>query len=194
MVDLKRYIDFEAFRGLLEKELESERQRTGRPPYDVVFMFKILILQRLYSLSDEQLEYQINDRESFKRFLDLHMGSAVPDYSSIWRFRERLTETGVAKKLFDAFVQKLEEQGVITKAGTIVDASFVEVPRQRRHSEGVRPLFVDFWVHGDGRGNFVWRWLCQGADSPLTIRLKFLFLLGFAERSLSSTFVSLDRA
>jgi transposase len=83
LVDLKRYIDFETFRELLEKELDRGRQITGRPRYDAIFMFKILILQRLYNLSDEQLEYQINDRQSFQRFLDLHLGSAVPDYSSI---------------------------------------------------------------------------------------------------------------
>jgi IS5 family transposase len=134
LVELKRYIDFERFRDLLEEETGSEAKQKragGRPGYDGVFMFKVLILQRLYNLSDEELEYQINDRQSFQRFLDLHLGSSVPDYTSIWRFREKLTESGKGKRLFDLYERKMEEQGVITKSGTIVDASFVEVPRQR---------------------------------------------------------------
>lgn len=98
---------------------------------DVVLMFKILILQRLYNISDEQVEYQTNDPQSFQRFLGLHMGGAVPDYTSVWRFREQLAAGGTAKKLFELYVEKLEGQGVITKQGRIVDASLVEVPRQR---------------------------------------------------------------
>jgi IS5 family transposase len=135
LVALTRYIDFEQFRELLVKGLSFEENQVGRPAYDVVFMFKGMILQRLYNISDEQLEYQINDRQSFQRFLGLHLGSKVPDYSSIWRFRERLTKAGLVKKLFDLYEQKMEKQGVITKIGTLVDASFVEVPRQRNSRE-----------------------------------------------------------
>lgn len=136
LVDLKKYIDFEIFRPMLEEATAKERKSAaGRPGYDVVFKFKILILQRLYNISDEQMEYQINDRQSFQRFLGLHLGSKVPDYTSVWRFREDLTASGVIKKLFAMYAQMLEEQGVITKAGTIVDASFVAVPRQRNSRE-----------------------------------------------------------
>jgi IS5 family transposase len=136
LVDLKKYIDFEFVRPTLEEALRKERKAlSGRPAYDVVFMFKILVLQRLYNISDPQIEYQINDRQSFQRFLGLHLASTVPDYSSVWRFREVLTEKGVIKILFDMFARKLEQQGVITQAGTIVDASFVEVPRQRNTRE-----------------------------------------------------------
>jgi len=136
LVALKQYIDFEEFRPLLAQATERERKsETGRPAYDQVFMFKVLVLQRLYNISDPQVEYQINDRQSFRRFLGLHLGSEVPDYSSVWRFREQLNKTDAARKLFDAFAAKLEKQGVITKAGTIVDASFVEVPRQRNTRE-----------------------------------------------------------
>lgn len=136
LVALKKYIDFELFRPLLEQALEkTKKSAAGRKPYDVVFMFKILVMQRLYNISDEQTEYQINDRQSFQRFLGLHLGSQVPDYSSVWRFREQLVETGAAKQLFDAYARLLEDKGVITKTGTIVDASFVEVPRQRNTRE-----------------------------------------------------------
>jgi IS5 family transposase len=133
---LKQHIDFEIFRPQLEAVFNKEKKSAaGRKPYDVVLMFKILILQRLYNLSDEQAEFQINDRHSFQRFLGLHLGSAVPDFSTVWLFREALTVAEVIKPLFDTYGAILEKQGIITKAGTIVDASFVEVPRQRNTRE-----------------------------------------------------------
>ena len=136
LVALKQHIDFEVFRPQLEAVLRKEhRSAAGRKPYDVVLMFKILILQRLYNLSDEQTEYQINDRHSFQRFLTLRLGQTVPDFSTVWLFREALTAADAVKPLFELYAVILEERGVITKAGTIVDASFVEVPRQRNTRE-----------------------------------------------------------
>ena len=136
LVELKRHIDFEIFRPKLAEVFTKERKSAaGRKAYDVVFMFMILILQRLYNLSDEQTEFQINDRHSFQRFLGLRLGGTVPDFSTVWTFREALTKAGAIKPLFDTFGSTLEKQGVITNAGTIVDASFVEVPRQRNTRE-----------------------------------------------------------
>jgi IS5 family transposase len=136
LVHLTQSIDFELFRPSLEKVFTREKHSSaGRPPKDVVLMFKMLVLQRLYNISDQQLEYQINDRQSFQRFLGLHLCNTVHDYSTLWRFREQLTANGAARKLFDLFTAKLEGQGVITKTGTIVDASFVQVPRQRNSRE-----------------------------------------------------------
>lgn len=133
---LTQYIDFEIFRAPLEAVFVKERKSAaGRKPYDAVLMFKILLLQRLYNLSDEQAEFQINDRHSFQRFLGLHLGSTVPDFSTVWHFREALTMAAAIKPLFDTYTALLERQGVITRAGTIVDASFVEVPRQRNTRE-----------------------------------------------------------
>lgn len=136
LAELKQYIDFEMFRDSLEKVFEKPRRsNAGRKPLDVVFMFKILIIQRLYNLSDEQVEYQINDRLSFWRFLDLPIGACAPDFTTVWKFREALVRVGAIKGLFDLFTGKLHDRGLITKAGTIVDASFVEVPRQRNTRE-----------------------------------------------------------
>lgn len=136
LVELNRYIDFEFFRERLSTAFPREGGSVaGRKPYDVVLMFKILILQRLYNLSDEQVEFQTNDRRSFMRFLGMHLGSDVPDFSTVWRFRDALTRADVIKPLFDSFTTRLQDQGVITKVGTIVDASFVEVPRQRNSRE-----------------------------------------------------------
>ena len=133
---LLQHIDFQIFRPQLAEVFYKEKKSAaGRKAYDVVLMFKILILQRLYNLSDEQAEFQINDRHSFQRFLGLHLGCTVPDFSTVWLFREALTVAEAIKPLFDTYGAILEKQGVITKAGTIVDASFVEVPRQRNTRE-----------------------------------------------------------
>lgn len=136
LVELKRHIDFEMFRPQLTAIFQKEKTSpAGRKAYDVVFMFKILVLQRLYNISDEQVEFQITDRHSFTRFLDLHLGSTVPDFTTVWRFREALTLAEKVKDLFQTFTATLEQKGVITRTGTIVDASFVEVPRQRNSRE-----------------------------------------------------------
>lgn len=129
-------IDFELFRTFLEDNLAKlEKGSGGRPPYDYVLMFKILVLQRYYNLSDEQIEYQINDRISFMRFLGLTLADDVPDSRTVWLFKERLTDLGLMGGLFDLFVLELERLGLIAKDGRIVDASFVEVPRQRNSRE-----------------------------------------------------------
>ena len=91
-------------------------------------MFKILILQRLYNLSDEQTEYQISDRMSFMRFLELDLKSPGPEAKTIWAFLERLVTAQAGDAFFYIFLKKLEESGYITKRGSIVDAPFVEAP------------------------------------------------------------------
>lgn len=132
---LAKFVDFEMFRPVLSEVLPREEKSVGAKPYDVVFMFKILILQRLYKLSDQQAEYQITDRMSFTRFLGLRIGEAIPDYSTVWRFREALTQTGAIKPLFERFNQHLRAKGVLPQEGIIIDASFVPVPRQRNTRE-----------------------------------------------------------
>ena len=76
------------------------RCRGGRPPYDAVLMFRVLVLQALYALSDEQTEYQLRDRLSFMRFAGLALHDAVPDAKTIWLYRERLTRAGALTRLF----------------------------------------------------------------------------------------------
>lgn len=129
---LKTGVDFEMFRGSLEdKFTRHPKGKGGRPPYDYVLLFKILILQRYYNLSDDQIEYQINDRMSFMRFLDLTIADDIPDSKTVWKFREQLIELGIILDLFTLFNSKLESLGLIAHQGKIVDASFVEVPKQR---------------------------------------------------------------
>jgi IS5 family transposase len=133
---IQAIVDWKLFRPLVEVVRDKERKsNAGRKPFDVVLMFKVLILQSLYNLSDEQTEFQIRDRLSFMRFLDLSLGDDVPDAKTIWLFREQLSEAGVIEKAFDQFEAYLCEQGFSARRGQIVDASIVPVPRQRNSRE-----------------------------------------------------------
>jgi IS5 family transposase len=133
---LDSIIDWEMFREPIEEALKKENRKSnaGRKPYDKLLMFKILILQRYYNLSDEQTEFQIKDRFSFLDFLGLTIGDDVPDEKTIWLFKEQLKEKDLSKKLFELFTKKLITNGIVMKEGTIVDASFVNVPKQRNSS------------------------------------------------------------
>jgi IS5 family transposase len=138
---LKNLVDWERFRPELEAVRDRERKsNAGRRPFDVILMFKVLVLQSLYNLSDEKMEFQIRDRLSFMRFLDLSLGDAVPDEKTIWLFREQLTEARVIKRLFKEFDDFLEDKGFCARRGQIIDASIVEAPRQRNSREENRQI------------------------------------------------------
>jgi IS5 family transposase len=130
---LSAHIDFEFFRRPLQEffDKDVDRSKGGRPAYDYVLMFKILILQRYYNLSDDTIEYAILDRLSFMRFLGLGINDPVPDAKTIWLFRDKLAVQGMVEKLFGYLDKKLDKDGVIVHKGKIVDASIVEVPLQR---------------------------------------------------------------
>lgn len=132
LVKLNEVIKWDIFRKQLQKVRDKERKSAaGRKPYDVIVMFKILIIQSLYNLSDDQLEFQIRDRLSFMRFLGLSLGNTVPDAKTIWLFREQLTEATLIEKLFRKFDDFLRKNGFAARKGQIVDASIIQAPRQR---------------------------------------------------------------
>jgi transposase, IS5 family len=136
LVKLNKVIQWESFReGLESVRVREKKNNAGAKPYDVVLMFKVLILQSLYNLSDEAIEYQILDRLSFMRFLGLRLGSRVPDAKTIWLFREQLTEAGLAEELFRQFETVLEKSGFAAKKGQIIDASIVQAPKQKNSRE-----------------------------------------------------------
>ena len=114
---------------------KKRKSRAGAKPYDVVLMFKIMIIQSLYNLSDDAVEFQILDRISFMRFLGLSLGDRVPDAKTIWLFRERLKQAGLIEPLFEAFDQFLRNSGFAAKKGQIVDASIVSAKTQRNSRE-----------------------------------------------------------
>jgi len=133
---LSAVVDFELFRGPLIAALRrSPRAKGGRPPFDPVLMFKILVLQALYSLSDEATEFQIKDRLSFQRFLGLGLDGTVPDATTVWLFRERLVAAKAIDKLFARFDAVLKDRGYLAMGGQIIDASVVPAPKQRNTEE-----------------------------------------------------------
>ena len=148
---MNKVIDFEMFRSSLEEKLlnTEKKNNAGAKPFDVVMMFKIIILQRYYGLGDKQAEYQIIDRTSFKKFLGLETGDKVPDEKTVWAFRENLTTTGLVEKLFKQFNEYLESIDLIFNEGQLVDASFTIAPRQRNTKEENKKI-------KNGEGDDLW--------------------------------------
>jgi transposase, IS5 family len=137
MID--RVVPFESFRAEIEAVVLTpageKKSNAGRKPIDVLVMFRMLVLQSLYNLSDEQVEYQVRDRLSFTRFLRLGIEDRIPDGTTLWLFRETLAKAGLIGKLFARFGQHLEAKGYIARGGQMVDATIVPVPRQRNSRE-----------------------------------------------------------
>jgi IS5 family transposase len=132
LADLDHVMDWNVFLPVLERiPREEPKGPGGRPAYHPLLMFKVLVLQDLHNLSDEQTQYQIMDRRSFARFLGLTDADRVPDQNTIRGFRETLTHSNLVEELFEAFAARLLEKGFVTRKGNIVDASMVEVPVQR---------------------------------------------------------------
>ncbi|GJL52252.1 IS5 family transposase [Candidatus Nitrospira salsa] len=133
---LAQHIPWARFRKTLEKSLRrAKRSKGGRPPFDAVLMFKVLVLQALYNLSDDQTEYQLRDRLSFMRFLGLDLHQRIPDAKTIWLFRETLAQAGVVDTLFAQFDTYLAGQGLQARGGQLLDASLIPVPKQRNTRE-----------------------------------------------------------
>ena len=134
---LSGIVDFELFRADLARAVpRSDGSKGGRPPFDLVFMFKVLILQASHSLSDERTEFLIKDRLSFMRFLGLGLSDPVPDANTIWTFREALTRARIEGEpaiqvLFRAYEASLRQAGYLAMGGQIVDATVVAAPKQR---------------------------------------------------------------
>ncbi|AFW00281.1 transposase [Gluconobacter oxydans] len=127
-----RTVDFEVFRPDQDKALAySDGSKGGRPSFDPVLMFRILVIQTLNNLSDERTECLINDRLSFMRFLGLGLSDRVPDAKTVWLFRERLTQAGTIDGLFNCFDAILRNAGYLPMSGQILDATLVAAPKQR---------------------------------------------------------------
>ena len=137
LVFLNETIKWDEFDKILRMARAKDRERrgasncSGRKPFSLRVMFKVLILQSLYDLSDDQLEFMIKDRLSFMRFLGLKMEDIIPDSKSIWHYREMFTNTNTMDKLFRKFNKMLEQKGFTAKKGTLIDATIVNAPIQR---------------------------------------------------------------
>lgn len=132
LVTLNEIINWEDFRDTIESAFPViDPSIGGRPPYDRVMMFKVLVIQKIYSLSDDALEFQILDRRSFCKFLGIALWENVPDSKTIWSYREQLTQNDIFNRVFELLDEKLRIAGLILNNGCIVDASIVQVPMQR---------------------------------------------------------------
>ncbi|MCX6252124.1 MAG: IS5 family transposase [Bacteroidetes bacterium] len=133
---LNQFIRWEDFCPVIDKAFAvTDPSLGGRPPFDRVMLFKVLILQRMYNLSDDNTEYQILDRHSFCKFLDIDSYVQVPDAKTIWHYREQLKKHEIIHEIFSLFNEKLKNAALMLKDGAIVDASIVQVPRQRNTRE-----------------------------------------------------------
>ena len=133
---LSESIPWESFRPLLDKGYVHERKsNAGRKRIDPLILFKMLVLQQLFNISDEELEFQVNDRRSFEEFVGRGVMNSIPDATTVAFFRERLRKAGVIQELFEMFERYLRSQGLQARGGQIIDATLVPVPKQRNTRE-----------------------------------------------------------
>jgi len=121
--EVKPLIDWNAFTPIIQPMYSNQSPMGGRPNTDPVVMVKFLVLQQWYGLSDPELEQQVDDRLSFQRFLGFP--EKAPDYSTVWRFRERLAETGRDRLLWAELQRQLDAKGLKVQKGVAQDASFI---------------------------------------------------------------------
>ena len=125
---ISNLIDWESFRKFFKEEISEP----GRPSYDPILMLKMLVLQSWYGISDEELEYQVADRISFQKFLGFP--KTIPDHSTVWRFREFLSQEGVLDDIWNELKRQMKEKGIKFSKGVIQDASFVVAPPGKTNS------------------------------------------------------------
>jgi transposase len=128
-------IDWEIFRSSIKRRIrKAEYSKGGRPPEDDIMMFKITLLQDWNNISDDSAEYLVNCRLDWQRFLGMELGEKSPDAKTIWLFKERLGKEGL-RELFELFNKNLCAMGVVKREGSLIDATFVDAPKQRNSRE-----------------------------------------------------------
>jgi IS5 family transposase len=135
---IDQFVDWDKLESVCRPMYKASRR--GRPTIPIQFSLKCLILQYLYNLSDPALEDALIDRMSFQRFLGISFETEIPDFTTLWRFRERLSKAGLLDKLFAAVVEQLEQRNIILRRGTLIDATLVQAarrpPKPDRFQEG----------------------------------------------------------
>lgn len=139
LVMITEHVDLQQLADMVENVIapgrSSSKTKRGRQAYPVLLMLKMLLLQKLYNLSDEQTQYQCLDRISFHRFLGVHFGEKIPDAKTCWSFKEKLRTNKLGSVIFDEVEKQLQQQGYIPRGGQIVDASLIPVPIQRNNKK-----------------------------------------------------------
>lgn len=134
---IEEMVDWEQFRPLVASVFHDNKETGGRPHTDEVLIVKILTLQGMYGLSDPELEFHINDRLSFRNFVGFP--DDIPDFSTIWKIRNRLEKAGVDRLIWEGLQEQLLDKGLEIKKGVIQDATFIDADLGRkRHSKEKR--------------------------------------------------------
>lgn len=123
LAEIESLIDWEAFRSIVGGMYDNRSERGGRPNIDEVVMVKLLVLQQWHGLSDPELEKQVADRISFRKFLGFP--EDIPDYSTVWYFRDRLAKTGKDRAIWAELQRQLDFLGLKVKQGVVQDATFI---------------------------------------------------------------------
>jgi len=133
---LQNRLLWESFRLLLDKGYSQQRKsNAGRKRINPLILFKMLVLQQLFNLSYDEIEFQVNDRRSFEEFVGLGVMNDIPDATTVAFFTERLRKAGVIEELFVMFEEYLRDQDLKARGGQIIDATLVPVPKQRNSRE-----------------------------------------------------------
>jgi transposase, IS5 family len=134
LVELSALVDFKSLAALVDAKVQAQSKVQanvgGRPRYPSELMVRIVLLQQFFGLSDDQVEFQINDRTSFQRFLGLDRSSQIPDSKTLWLFRERIKTLGLAGDLFAEAKRQIGAKGYIARGGQVIDASLIRAPVQ----------------------------------------------------------------
>ena len=123
LAEIGSMIDWEAFRPIVSDMFDNRSERGGRPNIDEVVMVKLLVLQQWYGLSDPELEKQAADRLSFMNFIGFP--EAIPDFTTVWNFRERLAKTGKDRAIWAELQRQLDARGLKVRQGVVQDATFI---------------------------------------------------------------------
>jgi IS5 family transposase len=133
---LNQHVDFAALAADVDRAApRPDPAKGGRPPFPTQVMVRALVIQQLYNLSDEQLEFQLLDRLSFQRFVGLRNSSQIPDRTTFWTFRERIKDAGASETIFAAVGRELARHGYLARCGQIVDATLIPAPIQRNSKD-----------------------------------------------------------
>ena len=130
--EIDKLVDWRVLAEIVSVLDKSGTVRGGRRPIDFKIKLKMIFLQYLFNLSDEELEDQVIDRMSFQQFVGLSYNEEIPDFTTIWHFKEGLTKAGLMDSIFNAILSQLEGKGLIVRKGTMIDAIIIQ--------SGNRPL------------------------------------------------------
>ena len=124
---IKNFINWENLANKIALIIDKTNEgKGGRKPIPIEWMLRILFLQNLYNLSDPEMEDELIDSISFQKFVGIHLDVEIPDFSTIWRFRERLIKNNLNEFLFNEIYQQIERRGLIIKKGVMIDATLIQ--------------------------------------------------------------------